>query len=148
MSIKKLLLLVLFIFFVGLFVPRTSKAVDLQEVLTSEDSIVVKIQEGIEYLFAFRIEKKVEVLEKHAEKRLVRAEGYAEEGNNERVQNLLQNYLQIKEKQNDLLGKTDDGDVLGAVTQRTIEQQKTIEGKTASYSSSGESCKSSSSKSC
>jgi len=127
MSIKKLLLLVLFFFFVGLLVPRTSKAVDLQEVLTSEDSIVVKIQEGIEYFFAFRIEKKVEVLEKHAEKRLVKAESYAEEGNNERVQNLLQSYLQIKEKQNNLLGKTDDGDVLGAVTQRTIEQQKTIE---------------------
>ena len=127
MSIKRLLLLVLFFFFISFFIPRTSKAVDFQGVLTSEDSIVVKIQEGIEYFFAFKIEKKVEVLEKHAEKRLVRAEGYAEEGNNEKVQNLLQNYLQIKEKQNNLLGETDDGNVLGAVTQRTIEQQKTIE---------------------
>ena len=127
MSIKKLLLLVLFFFFVGLFVPRTSKAVDFQEVLTSEDSILVKIQEGIEYFFAFGIEKKVEVLEKHAEKRLVRAEGYAEDENNEKVQKMVQNYLQIKERQNNLLGKTDDGDVLGAVTQRTIDQQKTIE---------------------
>ncbi|MBU0998378.1 hypothetical protein KJ570_02520 [Patescibacteria group bacterium] len=127
MNLKRLLLMVLFFFSISFFIPRTSKAVDLQDVLTSEDSIVVKIQEGIEYFFAFRIEKKVEVLEKHAEKRLVRAQGYAEEGNNEKVQNSLQNYLQIKEKQNNLLGKTNDGDVLGAVTERTIEQQKTIE---------------------
>lgn len=127
-NIKRLLLLALFFFSVSLFVPETSKAVDLQEVLASGDSIVVKIQEGVEYFFAFRVEKKVEVLEKHAEKRLVMAEDYAEEGNGEEVQNALQNYLQIKERQNDLLGKTDDGKVLGAVEERTIEQQKTMEG--------------------
>ena len=96
--------------------------------LTSESSIVVKIQEGVEYFFAFGVQKKVEVLEKHAEKRLVMAQGYAEEGSNERVQNLLQNYLQIKERQNNLLEKTDDGDILGMVEERTIEQQKTMEG--------------------
>jgi hypothetical protein len=127
MNIKRLLLLVLFFFSISFLIPRTSKAVNLQEAFTSENSIVVKIQEGVEYFFAFRVEKKVEVLEKHAEKRLVMAQGYAEEGNNERVQNLLQNYLQIKERQNNLLGKTNDGEVLGAVEERTIEQQKTME---------------------
>ena len=117
----------LFFFSISFFIPRTSKAIDLREVLTSEDSIVVKIQEGIEYFFAFKVEKKVEVLEKQAEKRLVLAQGYADEGNNEKVQNLLQNYLQIKERQNNLLGKTDNGDILGSVEERTIEQQKTME---------------------
>lgn len=127
MSIKKILLLVLFFFSVCFLAPKTSKAVDLREVLTSEDSIVVKIQEGLEYFFAFRVENKVAVLEKHAEKRLVMAQGYADQGNNEKVRNLLQNYLQIKERQNNLLGKTRNGDVLGAVEERTIEQQKTME---------------------
>ncbi len=127
MSIKKLLLFVLFFFSIGLFIPRTSKAIDIKEVLASENSIVVKIQEGIEYFFAFRIENKVAALERHAEKRLVMAQGYAEEGNNERVQNVLQNYLQIKERQNNLLGKTNDEEVLGAVAEGTIEQQKTME---------------------
>lgn len=127
MSIKKILLLVLFFFSISFVTPKTSKAIDFQEMLTSEDSIVVKIQEGIEYFFAFGVKNKVEVLEKHAEKRLVRAQGYAEEGNNEKVQNMLQNYLQIKERQNNLLGKFKDGEVLGAVTERTIEQQKTME---------------------
>src|SRR4030042_4555936 len=127
MSIKKILLLVLFFFSISLFIPKTSKAIDLKEVLTSENSVITKIQEGIEYFFAFKVEKKVEVLEKQAEKRLVMAQGYAEKGNNERVQNLMQNYLQIKERQNDLLEKIDDGDVLGKVGERTIEQQKTME---------------------
>ncbi|MEK9208963.1 MAG: DUF5667 domain-containing protein, partial [Patescibacteria group bacterium] len=127
MSIKRILLLVLFLFSVSLFSPKTSQAIDLKEMLTSEDSIVVKIQEELQYFFAFKIESKMAVLERHAEKRLVMAQGYAEEGNNERVQNLMQNYLQIKERQNNLLGKTDDDKVLGEVQERTIEQQKTME---------------------
>ncbi len=127
MNIKRLLLLILFFFSISFIAPGTSKAVDLQEMLNSEDSIVVKIQEGIEYFFAFRVEKKVEVLEKHAEKRLVRAQGYAKDGNNEKLQNLLQNYLQIKERQNNLLGKTNGGEILKKVEEKTIEQQKTIE---------------------
>lgn len=127
MGIKRILFLLFFFFFFSLFLPKSSKAIDLKEALTSETSIVVKIQEGIQYFFAFGVEKKVEVLEKQAEKRLALAQGYAQEGNNERVQNLLQDYLQIKEKQNDLLGKIDNGDVLGEVAERTIEQQKTME---------------------
>src|SRR4030066_1527882 len=113
MNIKRALLLALFFFFICLLNPKPSKAIDLREVLTSESSIIVKIQEGIEYFFAFKVENKITVLEKHAEKRLVMAQGYADQGNNERMQNLLQNYLQIKERQNDLLGEIDNGDVLG-----------------------------------
>ncbi|MFH1863580.1 MAG: DUF5667 domain-containing protein [bacterium] len=127
MNIKRILLLVLFFFSISFLVPRTSKAVDLREVFTSKDSVVVRIGERIEYFFAFKVEKKVEVLEKHAEKRLVAAQGYAEEGNNEKVQNMIQNYQQIKEKQNNLLGKIDDGEVSGVVAERTVEQQKTME---------------------
>lgn len=127
MNLKRLLLLVLFFFSISLFVPKTSQAFDLQEALTSENSVVIKIQEGVEYFFAFKVENKIAVLEKHAEKRLAIAQDYAEKGNNERVQDLMQSYLQIKEKQNDLLEKTSDGKVLGAVEDRTVEQQKTME---------------------
>ena len=127
MGIKRILLLVLVFFFFSLLVPKSSKAIDLQQALTSENSIVVKIQEGIEYFFAFSLERKVGVLEKHAEKRLSLAQGYAQEGNNEKMKDLLQNYLEIKEKQNNLLGKTDDGETLESVAERTIEQQKTME---------------------
>ena len=124
---KWLLFLVLFFLFISFLVPKTSKAFDLRETLSSENSIVVKIQEGVEYFFAFKIENKVEVLEKHAEKRLTMAQDYAEQGNDERVQDLLQSYLGIKERQNELLGETIDGEVLGMVEERTVEQQKTME---------------------
>ncbi len=117
----------LFFFTIVLVVPKTSKAVDFQEVLTSENSIIVKIQEGVEYFFTFKVEDKILVLEKQAEKRLVMAQSYADKGNNDRLRDLLQNYLQIKEKQDSLLGKIDGGEVLGAVEERTIEQQMTME---------------------
>jgi hypothetical protein len=127
MNIKRILLLALFFFSICFLVPKNSKAVDLQEALTSENSILLKIQEGVEYFFAFRIENKVQVLEKQAEKRLAMAQNYADSGNNDKVQNSLQNYLQIKERQNNLLVKIDSGEVLGNVEERTIEQQKTME---------------------
>jgi len=124
---KRILFLVLFLFSICLFVPKTSQAFDLQETLISENSIFVKIQEGIYYFFAFGTDNKVQVLEKQAEKRLTMAQDYANEGNNEKVQELTQSYLQIKEKQNILLGKTDNEGILGTVAERTIEQQKTME---------------------
>jgi len=127
MSFKRILLLFIFVFTVTLFIPKTSKALDLGETLTSENSVFVKIQEGIVYFFSFGTDNKVSVLEKRAEKRLTMAQTYADQGNEDRVQDLMQNYLQIKEKQNILLGKTDNGEVLGAVAERTIEQQKTME---------------------
>lgn len=127
MNIKRVLILILFFFAITLVAPKTSKAIDLQEILTSENSIVTRIQESIEYFFTFKIENKIQVLDKHAEKRLTLAQGYAEEGKNEMVQNLIQNYLSIKDRQNVLLGKTDSGEVLGMVTERVIEQQKTME---------------------
>lgn len=126
-NIKRILLLALFFFSICLLVPQTSKAVDLKQVLTSENSIFIKIQEGVEYFFAFRVENKVQVLERQAERRLSVAKGYADQGNEERVQSVMQSYLQIKEKQNDLLGKAKTKDALGDVEERTIEQQKTME---------------------
>lgn len=127
MYISKVIFLAIFFFFISMFVSKTSYAFSLQETFTSENSVVTRIQEGIEYFFAFRVENKVAVLEKQAEKRLAIAQGYANEGNNERVKNLIQNYLQIKEKQNNLLGNTSDKKVLNAVEERTVEQQKTME---------------------
>lgn len=127
MSIKKILLLILFLSAVCFLTPKTSKAIDLPEALTSDNSIILKIQEGIEYFFTFKVENKVQVLEQHAEKRLTMAQKYVDQKDNKKIQNMFQSYLQIKEKQNDLLEKTDEKDVLGDVEERTIEQQKTME---------------------
>lgn len=128
MSIKKILFLILSFFVVSLVIPGSIKAASLKETLTSENSIITKIQEGVEYFFTFKVEDKVIILEKHAEKRLIMAQGLVEEGNSERVQNLIQNYERIKERQNNLLSKVNTGEVLGMVMERTTEQQRTMEG--------------------
>ena len=127
MNIRRILLLTLFFFSVSLFIPKTSQAFDLREALTSENSIITKVQESIEYFFAFKNENKVQVLEKQAEKRLTLAQNYVDKRNDQKLQSVMRNYLQIKDKQNDLLEKINDGKVLGAVEDRTIEQQKTME---------------------
>ncbi len=127
MNIKRILLSIMLLFLIGLFVPKTAQAFDLREALTSEDSILVKIQEGIEYFFAFKVENKIAVLEKQAEKRLALAQSYTDKKNDKKLQSVMQNYLQIKDKQNDLLEKTSDEKVLDMVEERTVEQQKTIE---------------------
>ncbi len=125
---KKILLLITLLFLsVILLIPKISKAADAPKTSASKNSIFLKIQEGIEYFFAFGADKKVAVLEKHAETRLDMAQDYAEDGNQEKVQNSLQNYLQTKEKQDNFLEKTDNSDVLGSVQERTIDQQKTME---------------------
>lgn len=127
MNIKKILLLTLFFFSISFFTPTTSVAVDSPKVKVSSDSLVTRIMEKIEYFFAFKIEKKVEVLEKQAENRLNKAQDFADDGNKEKVQNQLQSYLDKKEAQNNLLGKSNGEVVLKNVEERTIEQQKTME---------------------
>lgn len=127
MNIKKLLLFTLILLSISFFVPKFSKAADSPKTSAPKIPIILKIREGIEYFFAFRVERKIEVLDKQAETRLDMAQDYAKDGNNQKVQNLVQNYLQTKEKQDDLLDKISDENVLGLVGERTVEQQKTME---------------------
>ena len=129
MKSKKFLLMLVFLFLsIGFVAPMVSQAVDSPKKSVSGYSIIVRIRERIEYFFAFSADKKIEVLEKQAENRLNTAQDYAEDGNNQQVQGLLQNYLQTKEKQNTLLDKvTDTKEILETVEERTIEQQKTME---------------------
>jgi len=87
--IKRILVFVLFFFLVGLVFPKDSKALDLQEALTSENSIITKVTEGIEYFFAFRVGNKVQVLEKFADKRLTMAQEYADTGEENTCKNQL-----------------------------------------------------------
>lgn len=123
----KIIKYLLIFFLVGLAIPKTSLAFDFREVFTSGDSIVVKIRERVEYFFANSLDKKVEVLEKQADRRLEAASNNVENGDDKKVPNLLQNYLQIKNIQNDLLENTDE-EVLDKVQERTLGQQIVMEG--------------------
>ena len=125
-KIKKTLLVTTFLF-MSLIVPRTTQAFDIRVVFNSGDSTIVRIRDKVEYFFTFGVEKKVKVLEKQAERQLETAENNIKNGNDSNVPSSLQNYLQIKNKQNDLLDDVDE-EVMEKVEERTLGQQMTMEG--------------------
>ncbi len=127
MNIKLTLSSILFLFLILLITPAITVVANSPGTKVTNDPIITRIIEKIEYFFAFKLEKKVAVLEKQAENRLIRAQDFATNGNHEKVQNQLQGYLVKKEEQNNLLKKIDEDEVLKKVQERTIEQQKTME---------------------
>jgi len=124
---NKISLLVALFLFVSLIAPKATYAFDIRGVFTAGNSIMVNIRERVEYLFTFGVEKKVEVLEKQAERKLETAQNNVKNGDDSKVPNLLQNYLQIKDRQNDLLDDAEEG-VMGKVEERTLGQQIIMEG--------------------
>jgi hypothetical protein len=127
MNMKKVLILTLFLLSFIFLTPKIARAADSSPKSILNNSFFLKIKENVQYFFTFGADKKVAVLEKQAENRLDIAQDYADNGNQAEVQNSVQNYLQTKEKQDDLLGKVDNNNVLGTVQERTIDQQKTME---------------------
>jgi len=105
----------------------SAKALDLRGLTVVGNTFFTRIQENVEYFFAFNTEQKVAVLERHADKRLDKAQDLIDQDKGEEVQNQIQNYTQIKEKQNNLLVEGSSGDVLGQIQERTIQQQQTME---------------------
>ena len=127
MKLKAKILLIVSFLLISFSVPRVAHAANLTSVLNSATTVVTNIQEKIEYFLAFKIENKVQVLEKHADKRLTLAQSYINKKDDQKLQKVIQSYLQIKNKQNDLLRKTNNEEILGAVENKTIEQQKSLE---------------------
>lgn len=127
MNIKNTILLILFFSSISFFSPIPLVAIDSSRNKAPSDSFVVRVIEKIEYFFAFGTDKKIAVLEKQAENKLVKAQNFANNGNQEKTQNQLQNYLSKKEEQNNLLEKTGGEAVIKNVEERTVEQQKTME---------------------
>src|SRR3989339_2017272 len=124
--ITKVLLIISFLF-ISLSIPKAANAADLNSVINSATTVVTNIQEKIEYFLAFKTDQKVQVLEKQADKRLALAQNYVDKKDDQKLQKVIQSYLQIKNKQNDLLRKTNNEEILGAVENKTIEQQKSLE---------------------
>lgn len=126
MNIKRILLLILFVFTISFFLPLTSVAANSSVDRVSNDSFVIRIIEKMEYFFAFGTDKKVEVLEKQAERKLDMVQSNVKDGDNGKVSNLLQNYLEIKNRQNDLLNDAGE-EMIDKVEERTLGQQMIME---------------------
>jgi len=123
--------------FLTLSLPTTAKAISLQDIQGSGESFLLRAQEEIQYFFAFQNEKKIAVLEQHAEKRMLKAQEFAEDHQEAQAQNMLKNYLRIRTKQIDLLSDLQDGEVLGAVADNVIQEQQTMETIKTQFSEDG-----------
>ncbi len=127
MNIRRIILSLFVLLLIPLCKPNPSYAAGFEDFLTSSDSFLVKIVEGIEYAFTFGAEKRIGVLEKHAERKLELAKQYATEGDEEKVQNMLQRYERIRKRLGKIVQNNLTGDILGEVEERIIIQQETIE---------------------
>lgn len=117
----------LFLLLTVLFIPKQIRAVGLNDVVDAGSGLLVRVQETFEYVFAVGVEKKIEILDKQADRRLERAQMYAEEGKGQRVENMISNYGEIKERQNELMGKIDDSQMMNQIAEKVVEQQQTME---------------------
>ena len=106
--------------------PKLTLAAPLGDIFSSQDSLFVRIQERIEYFFAFNIQQKVIVLEKQAERRLTRAENLVKTKDVGQALSLIKSYEILKEKQGDLIGGA-PATVLDKAKEQTIKQQARIE---------------------
>src|SRR3989344_8529321 len=115
--------LVLFAF---VFSPQPAHAATLNDLFTSPDSFLVKIQERIESFFAFRTEQKITVLERQAERRLTSAENLTKTKDVDKVPSLIKSYETLKEEQGNLI-KAASITVPTEVKEQTVKQQARIE---------------------
>src|SRR3989344_2942462 len=115
-----------FVLFVLMFSPRPAHAATLNDLFTSPDSFLVKIQERIESFFAFRTEQKITVLERQAERRLTSAENLTKTKDNNQVLSLIKSYEALKETQGNLI-KAASITVPTEVKEQTVKQQARIE---------------------
>ena len=125
---KRFKFLIFFIFAISVFMfPRQALAAPLGDIFSSPDSLIVRIQERIEYFFAFNTEQKIVVLDKQAERRLTRAENLVKTGNANKTLSLIKNYETLKERQGGLIIVAPTT-VLTEAKERTVQQQARIEG--------------------
>ena len=117
---------IIFALFVIMSSPKLTLAAPLGDIFSSQDSLFVRIQERIEYFFAFNIQQKVIVLEKQAERRLTRAENLVKTKDVGQALSLIKSYEILKEKQGDLIGGA-PATVLDKAKEQTIKQQARIE---------------------
>ena len=115
--------LVLFAF---LSFPSQAHAAPLNDIFTSPDSFIVKIQERIESFFAFTTDRKIIVLEKQAERRLTQAENLVKAKDIGKVSSLIKSYETLKENQGNLI-KEASTTVPAEVKEHTVQQQARIE---------------------
>ncbi|MDP3997699.1 MAG: DUF5667 domain-containing protein [bacterium] len=107
-----------------LFPYREAKAFSFRQIYSPVTSFLSTVGEKIQYVFAFTLENKVDLLGNQAEKRLLEAQQQAQ-NNADNAEKSIQEYQDIKNKQSAVLNKVDNK-TLQQVQEKTIEEQKTL----------------------
>lgn len=104
----------------SLLFPHQAKAFSLQQISSPITSVLITLGERVQYIFAFTPAKKVKVLENQAQRRLAIAQN-----NEDRAEDSIKEYQNIKNRQNSLLGSVDD-DTYKQIQEQTLEEQKIL----------------------
>lgn len=109
----------------SIFFPyQEANAFSFKQFYSPVTSFLSSVGEKIQYVFSFTPESKVNLLGNQAEKRLSDAQQQAP-NNTDNAEKSIQEYQDIKSKQNSVLDKVDDK-TLKQVQDKTIEEQKTL----------------------
>ena len=114
------------ILFVVITTPSPIHAAPLSDLFTAPDSLIVKIQEKVEYFFAFSDQQKIAVLDKQAERRLAHAKSLVKTADVAKIPALLKEYETLKHKQSELI-KVAPATTLVNAEEETVKQQASIE---------------------
>ena len=103
---------------------QAAQAFSFRQLYSPVTSFLSAVGEKIQYVFSFTPESKANLLGNQAEKRLTNAQQQAPNDADD-AEKSIQEYQDIKSKQNSVLDKVDDI-TLKEVQEKTIEEQKTL----------------------
>jgi len=117
----------LFILASLVIIPSSVQAFSLNDFFSPPIGFLTQVREKVEYAFAFSNEKKTQLLNKQAERRLERAQEQAQAGDEKSVGALVEDYKNIKGKQGELVEKaSDNNDIKNQIKNSTIDEQEAI----------------------
>jgi len=126
---KKSIKILRYIFIISLasiFFTQQAFALTFDQVRETTTTSFTQFVETIELAFTFREEKKVQVMAKHAERRIDWAEESFDSGDTQKGQDYLDDYVQTKNKISAKLDQVDEEMVVD-FQEKTIDENKMIE---------------------
>ena len=122
----RILCFIFFSFLLFILFTKQASAITFDQIKEATTVSFTQVLEKIELAFTFKEESRIKVLGKHAERRVNRAEESFDNGDNEKAQNYLDEYVQIKEEISVKLDQVDEK-IVDDFKDRTIVENKKIE---------------------
>ena len=124
-SKKEFLLVACLFLLISTVTVRSASALSFNDIIVKPQSLIIRVTEKLEYVFAFTSVGKVQVLEKQAERRLTEAKNSAQAGDIVEIESAVKAYENLKNQQAPILDEVDQ-DVIDEVKTKTINQQESL----------------------